>query len=651
MIFKWHENALTGKNAGETVRVEAWGKNALRVRATRLSDFTAKDHALTETVDVRVAEVKIEENFASITNGRITCCISKAGNLTFYDGDRLILAERVKNHMAPAREYNSLACDSFEISQYFDAGPDEKIYGMGQYQQPSLDLKGCVLELAQRNTQVSVPFALSNKGYGLLWNNPGIGEVVFGNNYTRYRSEVSDEIDYWICAGESPKSIIADYTAVTGRAPEFPEDALGLWQSKLRYRTEEELLSVAREYKRREIPLDVIVIDYFHWIREGDWSFDPDYWQDPDGMTRELHDMGIKCMVSVWPSVDRKSVNFKPMKERGLLVGADRGTGECMNIGHSTVFIDPYNPETREFVWEKLKGNYLSHGIDMFWLDVAEPEYLPADFRSYRYHEGAAVKVANKYPVMYTKMVYDGMGDAGKEKVVNLVRSAWVGSQKYGALVWSGDIKAEFAALREQLAAGLNIGLAGIPWWTTDTGGFISDVTAPEFNELLVRWFQFSTFCPVLRMHGDRGPYNIPALETNPDKNFGGGVHHTGQPNELWSYGEDVYKILRKYLDIRLSMKDYIKGLMDEASRNGSPVIRTMFYEFPEDPKCWDLSDQYMFGDRYLVAPVMYEGMRERDVYLPRGKWRSIHTGEVADGGCTVRADAPLDVIPVYERI
>ena len=651
MIFKSYDNALVGKNAGETVKVEAWGKNALRVRVTRLSDFTGKDHALTEHICNVSAEVEIFENKARITNGCLSCIIDSKGCISFYDGDRKILSERSKNHMAPAREYNSLTCDSFEVSQYFEADPAEKFFGMGQYQQPDLNLKGCMLELAQRNTQVTIPFALSNKGYGILWNNPGIGDVTFGNNYTRYHSAVTDEIDYWVCTDESPKAILADYTEVTGRAPEFPEDALGLWQCKLRYRTEDELLSVAREYKQREIPLDVIVIDYFHWIREGDWSFDPEYWPNPDAMTKELHDMGVKCMVSVWPTVDRKSVNFKEMKERGLLVGADRGTGECMNIGHSTVFIDPFNPETRDFVWDKLKNNYISHGVDMFWLDVAEPEYLPADFRSYRYYDGAAVKVANKYPRMYTGMVYEGLKSEGKNGVVNLVRSAWVGSQKYGALVWSGDIKAEFSALREQLAAGLNIGLAGIPWWTTDTGGFISDVTAPEFKELLVRWFQFSTFCPVLRMHGDRGPYNIPKLETNPAKDFGGGVCHTGQPNELWSYGEDVYKILRKYLDIRLSMKDYIKGLMDEASENGSPVIRTMFYEFPKDAKCWEVSDQYMFGDRYLVAPVMYEGMRERDVYLPAGKWKSIHGGDVLDGGRTITVEAPLDVIPVFERV
>jgi len=474
---------------------------------------------------------------------------------------------------------------------------------------------------------------------------------VFGNNYTKYTSEVSEEIDYWICVDETPKAIIEDYTAVVGRAPEFPENCLGLWQSKLRYRTPDEVLSVAREYKRRGLPLDVIVIDYFHWSRWGDWAFDLDYWPNPDKMTKELHDLGVKCMVSVWPTVDRKCSNYKEMKELGLLVRGDRGTGEGMFLGQSIQYSDMFNPKTREYIWNKLKNNYAANGVDMFWLDAAEPEFLPADYRSYRYYDGAAMKVTNKYPRMYTKMVYDGLKADGKNDIVSLVRSAWVGSQKYGALVWSGDIKSSFEALREQLSAGLNIGLAGIPWWTTDTGGFVGNVTDPGFNELLIRWFQFSTFCPVLRLHGDRGPKDMSRLEPNLDKDFGGGSARTGQPNELWSYGEDVYEILKKYLELRVSMKDYIKGLMDEASENGSPVIRTMFYEFPDDLKCWDITDQYMFGDRYLVAPVMYEGMREREVYLPAGSWRSIHGGDILDGGRTVTVSAPLDIIPVFEKM
>ena len=481
-----------------------------------------------------------------------------------------------------------------------------------------------------------------------MWNNEGIGEVMFGANYTQWNSRLSEEADYWITADDTPKQILENYTAVTGRAPEFPDNALGLWQCKLRYRTQDEVLEVAREYHRRGIPLDVIVIDFFHWIRQGDWSFDPEYWPDSKAMVQELHKMGTRCMVSIWPTVDRKSVNYAEMAERGLLARTERGSVQCFDFQGDTVIYDATNPEAREFIWQKSFENYYKHGIDMFWLDEAEPEYSAYDFDHYRYHAGAALKVSNRYPREHARAYFEGMKAQGQTDIVNLLRCAWVGSQKYAALVWSGDIKSTFTALRDQLSAGLNIGIAGIPWWVSDTGGFFGDVTDEHFNELLIRWFQFSAFCPVLRMHGDRGPHNIPTLS---DLDYGGGFSETGQPNELWSYGDDTYKILKKYLDIRLEMKDYIKSVMNEASENGSPVIRAMFYEFPEDEACWDIDDEYMFGSKYLVAPVLYQGMTEREVYLPTGTWKNIHTGEIIDGANTITAAAPIDIIPVYERI
>ncbi|MBQ9699306.1 MAG: family 31 glucosidase, partial [Lachnospiraceae bacterium] len=547
-----------------------------------------------------------------------------------------------------ARDFKAMAGGDYEITMRFESNDDEKIYGMGQYQQPNLNLKGCILELAQRNSQISVPFSVSSLGYGVLWNNAGIGEVMFGANYTQWHSKCSEELDYWITADDTPKDILRNFTEVTGRAPKFPESALGLWQCKLRYRTQDEVLEVAREYKRRGIPLDVIVIDFFHWIRQGDWSFDPQYWPDPQAMMDELKEMGVRCMVSIWPTVDRKSVNFPEMFDKGLLIRTERGTIQCFDFQGDTVIYDATNPEAREFIWDKAKKNYYDYGIDMFWLDEAEPEYSAYDFDNYRYYTGPALKVANSYPMLHAKAFYDGMRSEGREDIVNLLRCAWVGSQKYAALVWSGDILSNFAALRDQFAAGLNIGMAGIPWWVSDTGGFFGDKTAEHFNELLIRWFQFSTFCPVLRMHGDRGPHDIPTLS---DLDYGGGFSPTGQPNELWSYGEEAYEIMKKYLDIRLSMKDYIMSIMDEASENGSPVIRTMFYEFPEDKKCWEAKEQYMFGHKYLVAPVMYQGMTERSVYLPEGAWKSIHNGTVYDGNVDITVEAPLEIIPVFEKI
>jgi alpha-D-xyloside xylohydrolase len=308
--------------------------------------------------------------------------------------------------------------------------------------------------------------------------------------------------------------------------------------------------------------------------------------------------------------------------------------GPCANY-------DATNPEARRYLWEKIKQNYGRYGIDMFWLDEAEPEFQPYDFDHYRYYAGRTLKTAGYYPSDHAQCFWEGQTREGQTDVVNLIRCAWVGSQKYGAVVWSGDVESSFRSFRDQLSAGLHMGLAGHAWWTTDIGGFRGGNGAdPDFRELLVRWYQYAVYSPVLRMHGDREPrIKVP------------GSVGSGSPNELWSYGEEVYGILKRWLDVRESLKPYIAALYREASENGSPLMRTMFYEFPEDEKCWELGDQYMFGSRYLVAPVLELGARSREVYLPMGKWKSFAKGEVLQGGQTVVADAPLDVIPVFERV
>ena len=656
MKFIKEAKALIGREGNEFIQVEPWGHNALRVRATKYPKFTGNDHAL-DYVDSNETDIELDEHRAQIHNGKLRCVIDERGFMEFYSRETLILKEYYRsfsgaNAHSPslklvARDFKSITGGDYKITVRFDANEKERIYGMGQYQQPHLNLKGCILELAQRNSQISIPFYISSLGYGFLWNNPGIGEATFGANYTQWISECSEEIDYWITADDTPKEIMKNFTEVTGRAPEFPDNALGLWQCKLRYRTQEEVLEVAREYKKRGIPLDVIVIDFFHWIRQGDWSFDPEYWPDPQAMLDELKEMGVRCMVSIWPTVDRKSVNFREIMDNGLCIRTERGSIQCFDFQGDTVIYDATNPEARKFIWKKAKENYFKYGIDMFWLDEAEPEYAAYDYDHFRHYAGPALKVGNQYPRDHAKAFFDGLREEGQTDIVNLLRSAWVGSQKYAALVWSGDILSNFEALRDQLSAGLNIGMAGIPWWVSDTGGFFGDITADHFNELLIRWFQFSTFCPVLRMHGDRGPHNIPNLS---DLDYGGGFSPTGQPNALWSYGEEAYQIMKKYLDIRLGMKSYIKEIMKEASENGSPVIRTMFYEYPEDKRCWELNEQYMFGYKYLVAPVLYQGMTERTVYLPKGSWKDIHNGTIYSGKTEITVPCPLEIIPVFEK-
>lgn len=637
------------RNGGETVRVEAWGENGLRVRATKKQTFSDTVGALEckgKTTGVRVEE---RNGGASVTNGSLCAEISDAGKLTFFRNGKPILEEFYRIKTVPtdainalfmaAREYYGVNRGAWELTLRFESNDGEKIFGMGQYQQPYLDLSGCTLELKQRNGQISVPFFLSSLGYGFLWNTPAVGKVTFGKNLTEWHFDLEDEIDYYLCVGETPAEIVSTYTAAVGRAPEMPRDLLGLWQCKLRYRTEEEVLRVAEGYKERGIPLDVIVIDYLHWPAFGDWKLDPACFPHPAEMTKKLLAMGVKPMVSVWPAVEKRSKNYGVMAKEGYFVDTDRGLPIHTDFFNLTYF-DATNPEACDFVFDRLKEGYIQNGIRHFWLDCAEPEFRGYHLDNYRYAAGDALKVANLYPKCYTKMVWDGLKKESDEPVVSLVRSAWTGSQKYGALVWSGDVESTFASLRNQVQAGISMGICGFPWWTTDTGGFVhGDVDSPAFRELLVRWFEYSVFCPILRLHGDRmSSSHIPdGKPFNPD-------------NELWSYGEEVLEILRRYVDLRESMRDYIDRLMKEASRTGAPLIRAMFYEFPDDSECWELADQYMFGDRYLVAPVLEAGATERRVYLPRGRWKRMG-GDVWQGGSYVTVPAPLDVIPVFERV
>ena len=674
MQFKEENGALIARQNGETLRIEAWGKDSLRVRATRLPSFTEQDWALTEDPGSCRAAVEIGEadhwvgdgtmdkrQIASVTNGRIRAVVNFRGVMVFYRDGKPFLQEYFREYDGTLsresrclkivnREWKGIIGGSeYQLNVKFESNDGERLYGMGQYQQPYLDLKGCVLELAQRNSQISVPFLVSSLGYGMLWNNPAVGQAAFGKNYTEWTARSTRQMDYWLTVADAPRGILENYTAVTGRAPMFPEDRMGLWQCKLRYRTQEEVLSVARQYQKEGIQIDQIVIDFFHWTVQGDWKFDTTYWPDPKAMVEELHAMGIKVVVSIWPSVDRRSEHFWEMMDRGLLIRTERGAAQTYDYQGDCVEIDVFNPEARQYVWEVCKRNYYDLGIDAFWLDNSEPDYGVYDFDHYRYMEGPALSCTNIYPQLYSRVFYDNMKALGNEEIVNLLRCAWAGSQKYGNVVWSGDVPSTFEALYDQLQAGLNMGLAGIPWWTTDVGGFMTDdVNDPDFRQLLIRWYEFAVYSAVLRMHGDRGPYNIPPLD---DRDWGGGYLHTGQPNELWSYGEENYRIMRKYLDIRRGMHDYIKGLYREASENGSPLIRTMFYEFPEDGKCWELQDQYMFGDRYLVAPILWLNQFERDVYLPAGTWRDTRDGKEYQGGQVIRAMAPIDSIPVFERV
>ena len=651
--FEEKNGALIFRENGETVKVEGWVEDSLRVRGGILADISEESIALLPSPPLEPV-IEIEERRASITNGKIRAVLEvqtwgNALQITFLNQKNEVLLKEISDGGAlckRARHYKTLPGGDFRLKASFESNPSEKIYGMGQYQQEKMNLKGCNLELAHRNSQASVPFYVSSLGYGFLWHNAAIGEVHFGLNTTEWVAESTRQLDYWITAGDTPAEIEENYAEAVGKAPMMPEYGLGFWQCKLRYYNQEQVIRIAEEYKKREIPLDVLVIDYFHWPRCGDYRFDEEYFPNPKKMVERLHELGIETMVSIWPQVDTRSENYEEMKQQGLLVKINSGIDVQMLFDGNNVFMDATNPRTREYVWGKIKKNYADLGINAFWLDEAEPEFATYDFDNYRYYAGPVAEKGNIYPREYARLFYEGQKANGQQEIVNLIRCAWVGSQRYGALVWSGDIFSSYEDLRKQICAGLHMGLAGIPWWTTDIGGFHGGVTEDEgFRELLIRWFQFGTFCPVMRIHGSRLPFT-------PIVNKAGEVREkTGADNEIWSFGEEAYPVLRKFIGIRERMRDYTRELMRQAHEKGSPVMRTLFYEFPEDSACWDITDSYMFGSDILVAPVVYEGARSRKVYLPKGaEWVQAGSGKCYEGSKWYEIDAPIETLPVFLR-
>lgn len=662
--------------------IDPWGKDGARVRMTGEAQMDSNEWALSEpheenNVTITEKEVDMTEPWYKgeewsqfhqtgrcyeMVNGKLHVVVNEEGWLSFYNQKGELLTQeywrnrdRYCRYAVPlkisARELRPIPGSSdFELFARFEAFDDEKIYGMGQHQVRGLDKKGLSLDLEHRNSQASIPFYVSSRGYGFFWNNPAVGTVTFAKNKTEWHARSTKKLDYYITAGDTPAEIEYNYSSVTGRTPMMPDYGMGFWQCKLRYRNQQEVLEVAREHKRRGLPMDVIVIDFFHWSMQGNYEFDPEDFPDPDAMVKELREMGIEPVVSIWPTVDERSRNYGYMSQHGMLIRTDRGNALYGSnwMGASTYY-DATNPATQRFVWEQAKKNYYDKGIHIFWLDEAEPEYGMYEFDNHRYFAGPGLQVAGIYPKEYARGFYDGLSSEGETEIMSLVRCAWAGSQKFGALTWSGDIHSSYRSFREQIQAGLSMGMSGIPWWTCDIGGFIGgDPKDKDFRELIARWFAWGCFLPVFRLHGQRAPWlgeKVTIREGGQQK------LSTGADNEVWSYGEEDYAIMKKYLFLREKLRPYIKSIMKKASETGEPVMRPLFFDFPGDKPSWDIDDEYMFGAELLVAPVTEAYVDTRKVYLPAGcRWTESATGKVFDGGQTVDAYAPLDIIPVFIR-
>ncbi|NJP46458.1 glycoside hydrolase family 31 protein [Actinacidiphila epipremni] len=650
-------HTLTWRHGHHLLAVQPWGADGVRVRAGLdrvLPDLPGALSARQPPVDEAGFEARVAPDGASATlrYGKVRVEVDgRSGLVAFHHAGTgaQVLREQPAHFWWPGpRHFDPLGGGLHRIEQRFAAYDGERIYGLGQHGHGRLDQKGMVLELAQRNGEVSVPFALSSRGYGLLWNNPAVGRVEFAANGTRWVADRARQIDYWLTVGDTPAEVLTAYAGATGFPSRLPDWASGFWQSKLRYRDQEELLGVAREYARRGLPLSVLVVDYLHWRHLGDWDFDRRAWPDPRAMVEELRELGVEPAVSVWPSVSPLSDNHAVMRDAGLLAAAAGGSTAHAQWpdGEGTAeidvsFYDATDERARAFLWRNVKEHYYDLGIRALWLDGCEPEMRPAGPHQLDFAAGTGGEVANLYPRDHARGIFEHLRAAGEDAVCSLIRSAWAGSQAHGVVLWSGDIPATFPALADSVRAGLNVALSGIPWWTTDIGGFHGgDPDDEAYRELLVRWFQFGVFCPILRLHGHREP-----------RTSHGMVGDGGGPNEVWSYGSQAYGILTGLLRLRERLRPYVHAHLRDGERTGIPLMRPLLLEFPGDPVAWEVEDQFLFGPDILVAPVTRAGARERRVYLPAGaQWRDAHTGRRYPGGDHVTVDAPLERIPLFVR-
>ena len=622
-----NKNEILFSRPDELIRITALRENAIRFEA--FPDCRAFDEDFTLLPSSAPFTVEEKDYCVFFSVGNLKVQLERNGKLTFYKDGKPFLEEKEELAFHDGYRHYSRREGSWSARITFNGRDGEHFYGLGHEATDRFDLKGCSFDLRHVNAKCTIPFVYSSLGYGFLWNNPATGNVELSENRTRWSVDATRKIDFAVITG-NPKEVASALADLTGHAPVMPHWATGFWQSRLRYETQEDLLEVARRYKKENIPLSVIIADYFHWTEQGDYKFDPKYWQDVKAMTDELHSMGTRLVVSMWPTINENSENYRYMRENNMLIRTTKGSNKVFDFYGPQAEIDVTNPETREFVFSKLRENYLDSGVDGLWFDEAEPEIHPEQFDNLLLYIGRGDEYGLIYPYYYAKMAYDGFTKMGETPVI-LTRAAYLGSQKFGALVWSGDIPSTFESLSEQVKAGLNMSVCGIPWWNTDIGGFWgADTASDEYRELIVRWFQFGVFSPVMRVHGNRNRHGEKKRDVK---------EPSGDPNEIWSFGEENFPILRDLVLLRERLRPYIEKHMKIASEKGYPVMRPMFFDYPEDEKCYSLGEQYMFGSDIIFAPIVHKGQTEKQVYLPEGSWILTKDGKrYAGGSYTVSA-------------
>jgi len=629
-IEKQSDGVLLTMQAG-LLRIEVCSDSIVRVLYTPTHSFPdVKKFVVTKTswpaVRFSLAstgnEVTLSTSQLKVTVGR------KDGAIVFSDAAGKKLMQDSSRTMTPVVVNGEKTYRAEEFVALW--GSPEGFYGLGQHQAGVWNYRGESVDISPDNTNISVPMLLSTNGYGLFWDNPSRSR--FNNRFMHslyISSEVADQIDYYFIYGPEFDKIIAAYRELTGAAPLFGKWAYGFWQCKNRYQSQEELLGVAHQYRELHIPVDNIVQDWFWWKIKGDFEFN-DHYPDPRGMIDDLHRNHFHLMISVWPYFDPGSKVYEEMDRLSYFI--DRTKVGAFHPAGMALY-DPFNPAARKFYWQLMDNVLFKIGADAWWLDTTEPETEGQETNilvNNQVAAGSGARYADLFPLMTTSAVYEGQrGETDQKRVFILSRSAYAGIQRNSAAVWSGDVNSDWETFRRQIPGGLNLMLSGIPYWTTDIGGFTDgDPTSPAYRELFLRWFEYGTFCPIFRVHGTR---------------------ITNQ-NELWSYGSGAQEILTRYDTLRYRLMPYIYSLAWQVTHAGYTLMRPLVMDYREDVTALNIGDQFLFGPALMASPVTDAGVDQRRVYLPNTTWTNFWTGEGFSGGRFIMAAAPLETLPLFVR-
>ena len=564
-----------------------------------------------------------------LSTAQVRVEISRAdGSLIFYDSAGKKLTQENTRTLTSVVVNGEKNLHPERFTNMWDT--QEAFYGLGQHQAGVWNYRGEDVALSQDNTNISVPLLLSSNGYAIFWNNGSRSRMNNRFVHALYlSSEVADQMDYYFLYGPDFDKLISQYRELTGKAPLFGKWAYGFWQCKNRYDSQQELETIAQKYRDLHIPLDNIVQDWFWWNTMGEPVFNKNY-PDPKGMVDKLHKDHVHLMVSVWPFFRPGSPVYDDMDKKGLFIARTK-VGGFHPAGMA--LYDAFNPEARRYYWKLMNDALFSIGVDAWWLDTTEPETEGLETSllvSNKTALGNGARYANEFPLLTTTGVYQGQRAASDQKrVFILSRSGYAGIQRNSSAMWSGDVDPNWETFRRQIPAGLNFSLSGLPYWTTDIGGFVvANPDDPAYRELFVRWFEFGTFCPIFRVHGTR----------------------TTNQNELWSYGPDAQKILVSYDELRYRLMPYIYSLAWKVTSDDYTIMRPLVMDFRRDVRAQNIGDQFLFGPALLVNPVTEPGAASRRLYLPESKWFDFWTGTTLQGGRSIEANAPLDRIPLYVR-